>query len=607
MKMKKICLSVLLAMLAIMLFGCDVEVHVHAWGEPEITESGDKIYTCTGCSKTKTESHTHTWGDPIVDAVGDTVYTCSKCKATKTEPHEHKYQTTYTSDLAEHWHACSVKGCLSRILQASHEWDDGTVTKKPTEETVGERTHACTVCGHTRKEEMNKLPIKMPRFEWNAGFAFDNVRVEYRYRGETREEDYDCDYLIDGALVQMVDEEGTDIIALEFLLQEIDFSDHYDAFVHNGNGVYTAERVEWGEYWVMVDVEVIFVGGVLDCITYAYEDENALHSYFFSDRGEIEIALPVLDAKTLADAFAASNFGNYTVGKAEMTAEMEMLYVETWMFDGADFFRFLVDTLGGMDTEYGSEQSAGWVKLPELDYLGRVLSADIFTYDVEMGAFVSNVRFEEFMDTETDVVSICLSIEDGHLAYLVLECADGTLVSYYFTDYGVTEIPPEEELEDEPEGEIPSLSNSDLEEAFDSDKFGNYTMDILVLEPDFETVRNVEACEFDGEKFIRYHYDQIGNMISESGTAPDPGLSLYAEIAALGTVLDASDFEYDPESGCFYSETPVSIPDWPEDIVGVWVMVEDGYLTYLAYVHYYDGAFVSYSFSEYGTTEVVVP
>jgi hypothetical protein len=477
------------------------------------------------------------------------------------------------------------------------------VTKKPTEEATGERTYACTVCGFKQKEEISKLPVKMPRFEWNAVFTFENVKVEYSYLSKTPAENYSCIFLIDGALAQVVDEMGADYVSPALLLEEFDLSVYYDAFVNNGGGVYTAERIECDEYLVLVDVEVIIKAGILERVTYAYEDEKGVrHSYSFSDRGEVELTMPVLDAETLAGAFAPSNFENYTVGKAEMSTEMEMLYVETWMFDGADFFRFLVETMGGTDTEYGSEQNAGWVKLPELAYLGRVLSADTFLYDAEMGAFVSNVRFEGFMDTEMDVVSICLSIEGGYLTYLVLECADGTLFSYYFADYGVTEIPTEEELGGGSEGEIPSLSALDLEQAFDPDKFENYTMDILVLEPDLETVRNAEVCEFDGDNFTRHYYDHIGNPVSESGTVPDPGLSLYAEIAALGTVLDASDFEYDSVLGCFYSETPVQILDWPEDIVGVWLMVEDGYLTYLAYVHYYDGAFVSYSFSEYGVT-----
>ena len=41
--MKKIYLGVLLAMLALFLLACDVEVHVHSWGEPQINEYGDKI------------------------------------------------------------------------------------------------------------------------------------------------------------------------------------------------------------------------------------------------------------------------------------------------------------------------------------------------------------------------------------------------------------------------------------------------------------------------------------------------------------------------------------------------------------------------------------
>ena len=38
-----------------------------------------------------------------------------------------------------------------------HDWDEGTVTKEPTEEAAGERTYTCTVCGETKTEAIPEL------------------------------------------------------------------------------------------------------------------------------------------------------------------------------------------------------------------------------------------------------------------------------------------------------------------------------------------------------------------------------------------------------------------------------------------------------------------
>ncbi len=439
--MKKTCLIVLLAALALLLLACGTDVCEHIWGEPVITESGDKIYTCTICSTTKTEAHEHEWGDPTVNAVGDTVYTCSKCQATKTEPHEHVYLDTYASDLAEHWHPCAVKGCYAMHQPESHEWNAGTVTKKPTEDKKGERTYACVKCGLTRKEEINKLPIKMPRTEWEGAFIFENLRVEYVYRGKTPEHDYGYDYLIDHGLAQIVVGEEVRFIYLDLVLPRFDLSDYYDAFVNNGQGIYTAERIEVNELSVLVDVRVIFKDGILDSVAYAYEDETGVrHEYSFTDRDEIEIAPPVLDADELAAAFDSANFDNYTVDTSATSAELALLYTETWMFDGANFGRHVIDGTGNVLPEYGTAQNAGWAKFPELAFLAMALDADSFIYSTDMNAFEADVRYEDFVGTDKDVVGVSLTIEEGYLTYLLLEYGDGSMVSYYFTLYGVTEI-----------------------------------------------------------------------------------------------------------------------------------------------------------------------
>ena len=211
--------------------------------------------------------------------------------------------------------------------------------------------------------------------------------------------------------------------------------------MNNGQGIYTAERIEVNELSVLVDVRVIFKDGILDSVAYAYEDETGVrHEYSFTDRDEIEIAPPVLDADELAAAFDSANFDNYTVGTSAMSAELALLYTETWMFDGANFARYVIDGTGNVLPEYGTAQNAGWAKFPELAFLAMALDADSFIYSVDMNAFEADVRYEDFVGTDKDVVGVSLTIEEGYLTYLLLEYGDGSMVSYYFTLYGVTEI-----------------------------------------------------------------------------------------------------------------------------------------------------------------------
>ena len=71
--------------------------------------------------------------------------------------HVHDYSSDWTSNETEHWHqaVCEHKDEVSD--KSPHTWDGGVVTVNPTEETVGEKTYTCTVCGYSRSEEVAKL------------------------------------------------------------------------------------------------------------------------------------------------------------------------------------------------------------------------------------------------------------------------------------------------------------------------------------------------------------------------------------------------------------------------------------------------------------------
>ena len=127
----------------------DSETAKHNWDQgttaktPSCTAEGEKVYTCTDCGATKSETvekTDHTWdaGEVTTAATctstGEKVYTCSICGETKVETldklaHtynnacdttcndcgevreiEHSYSTKWSSDGTNHWHQCTVCG-----------------------------------------------------------------------------------------------------------------------------------------------------------------------------------------------------------------------------------------------------------------------------------------------------------------------------------------------------------------------------------------------------------------------------------------------------------------------------------------------------------------
>ncbi|CDE29551.1 putative uncharacterized protein [Ruminococcus sp. CAG:90] len=193
----------------------------HSWDGGKVTKAatcttaGTKIYTCTRCKKTRTEtiaatghkavkdaavaatcetagktegSHCsvcntvikaqttvaalgHSWdGGKVTKAAtcttaGTKTYTCTRCKKTRTETIAatgHKVvkdaavaATCETTGKTEGSH-CSVCGTVLKsqttIAALGHSWDGGKVTKAATCTTAGTKTYTCTRCKKTRTE-----------------------------------------------------------------------------------------------------------------------------------------------------------------------------------------------------------------------------------------------------------------------------------------------------------------------------------------------------------------------------------------------------------------------------------------------------------------------
>ncbi len=66
--------------------------------------------------------------------------------------HTHSWESNWTSDPDYHWHKCS--SCSEVNDKAAHTWDGGKVTKEPGAYTTGIKTYECTVCKHTKTEEI---------------------------------------------------------------------------------------------------------------------------------------------------------------------------------------------------------------------------------------------------------------------------------------------------------------------------------------------------------------------------------------------------------------------------------------------------------------------
>ena len=172
--------------------------------DPTEAEEGVKTFTCTVCGYQKTEAvpklghtfdmeawkyddenhwhpatcgHTdakkdlgaHVWNegvvtkDPTETEEGVKTYTCTTCGKTKTATigkldHKHTFDMeAWKFDDENHWHPATCGHADEKKDLAAHVWNEGVVTKEPTETEEGVKTYTCTTCGKTKTATIGRL------------------------------------------------------------------------------------------------------------------------------------------------------------------------------------------------------------------------------------------------------------------------------------------------------------------------------------------------------------------------------------------------------------------------------------------------------------------
>ena len=161
-----------------------VTANSHTYGEWSKLDDNQHQRTCTVC-KTHTQTASHTWDDgavteePNCKDVGKKVYCCSTCGATKTETlwqtEEHIYGKWEKVDNGNHKRTCTV--CLLASETEIHIWNPGTI-KTPATCTEDEvRTYRCIYCEAERDEVIPGSAKGHDYGKWTSVDDNDHCRV----------------------------------------------------------------------------------------------------------------------------------------------------------------------------------------------------------------------------------------------------------------------------------------------------------------------------------------------------------------------------------------------------------------------------------------------
>lgn len=81
-----------------------------------------------------------------------------KIEVINAKEHVHTFSDSWSKDETSHWHAATCEHTDLIKDKADHTYGPWKVTLEPTTETEGVQERSCTVCGHTQKESIAKLP-----------------------------------------------------------------------------------------------------------------------------------------------------------------------------------------------------------------------------------------------------------------------------------------------------------------------------------------------------------------------------------------------------------------------------------------------------------------
>ncbi|MBQ3535051.1 MAG: hypothetical protein IJA56_07845 [Clostridia bacterium] len=148
------------------------QTKAHNWDDgvqteaPTCTEPGTSLYTCPDCGAAKTESISaldHDWSDWTYDSVDSHVRSCKRNCGVEQEIGGHEWGDWVPVDDTTHKMVCDL--CTGEQT-GEHDWDNGAITKEPSEYEAGVTTYTCQTCSHTRTEPIDKLPHEHTWTDW---------------------------------------------------------------------------------------------------------------------------------------------------------------------------------------------------------------------------------------------------------------------------------------------------------------------------------------------------------------------------------------------------------------------------------------------------------
>ena len=166
------------------------------------SDDGDLSHSmgCTVCTATRTSEHNFGDGEVIQGpthlAVGQIKYTCADCLYEKFVDmpiiSDHEWSNWVDLDDVSHVRECI---CGERETE-DHDFDDGEITKEPTEEEEGILTYTCEICGHKKSEAIDKETHIHDWSEWKENG--NGAHSRYCNCGESETDDHEFD---DGKVV----------------------------------------------------------------------------------------------------------------------------------------------------------------------------------------------------------------------------------------------------------------------------------------------------------------------------------------------------------------------------------------------------------------------
>ena len=151
----------------------------HKWDDGKIIKdaghnvNGEKLYTCTTCGTTKTETiagQPHEYNQMVISdqylaspatcTSPATYYFACVCGEKGSEVFSygeakgHTYSDRWSSNELQHWHAATCEHTGEKADAADHVWNPGQITTQPTATSKGVMTYTCSICGATKTEDV---------------------------------------------------------------------------------------------------------------------------------------------------------------------------------------------------------------------------------------------------------------------------------------------------------------------------------------------------------------------------------------------------------------------------------------------------------------------